>query len=337
MSSSTKKTLLSGVKPTCIPTLGNYIGAVNNWRRLQDEYNCFFPVVDLHAITEPIDPKILYDNTMTIAATYLACGISPDHSAIFVQSHLMEHAQLAWMLTCQTGMGELGRMTQYKDKLAKQESSIRAGLFSYPILMAADILLYDTHVVPVGEDQKQHVELTRDLAQRLNASFGEGTVVMPEPVIPKVGARIMDLQNPTAKMSKSDVEGKGVIFLLDSDKEILKKIKSAVTDSGSEIRFAEDKPGVSNLLTIHSVLSGKSITQLEQEYASKMYGHLKVDTAELAVSVLGPIRENIIRLTTTDRGYLDELLAKGAARARERAAATLKRISASIGFYPPRG
>ncbi len=330
------QTLLSGVKPTSIPTLGNYIGAVQNWRKMQSDFDCFFPVVDLHAITEPIDPKILHNYTMTIAATYLACGITPAESAIFVQSHVPEHSQLAWLLTCFTGMGELGRMTQFKDKQDKHENSIRAGLFCYPVLMAADILLYDTHVVPVGEDQKQHVELTRDLAQRLNSTYGPKTVVVPQPVIPKVGARIMDLQNPLAKMSKSDAEGKGTIFLLDSDKDILKKLKSAVTDSGTEIKFGEDKPGVSNLLTIQSVLSGKSIAELEEAYAGKMYGHLKVETADLVLSVIKPIRENIIRLTTSDRAYLDDLLAQGAVKARERAAATLKRISDAIGFFPPK-
>lgn len=329
---SDKKILLSGSKASATPTLGNYLGAFVNWVKLQENYECLFPVVDLHSITEPISPEELLYNSKMVLACYIAAGIDPDKSAVFIQSHVPEHAELAWLLTCFTGMGELSRMTQFKDKSQKQAKGIMAGLFSYPILMAADILLYDTAVVPVGDDQKQHVELTRDIAERMNSRLGN-LFVVPTPVIAQVGARIMDLQNPLSKMSKSDETGKGVIYLTDSDKDILKKVKSAVTDSGSVIEYSEEKAGIANLLSIHATLSGKTIPQIVQEYEGKMYGHLKVDTAELVVEKIGPVRDTITRLLN-DSEYLNGIMKKGADKARERAQKKIDQVYRAVGFIP---
>ncbi|MVT27192.1 tryptophan--tRNA ligase [Nesterenkonia alkaliphila] len=317
--------------------LGSYIGALLNWIKTQQEYDAFFMIVDLHAITVPQDPEVLREATRRTAAQYIAGGIDPERSTLFVQSHVPEHTQLAWVLMTQTGMGEAGRMTQFKDKSAKQGAdSAGVGLFTYPILQAADILLYQPYGVPVGEDQKQHIELTRDLAQRFNHRFGE-TFRIPKPLIPEVGARIYDLQDPSVKMSKSASSPTGLINLTDTDKQIAKKIKSAVTDDGTEIRFdREAKPGVSNLLSIYSVLSGKGIDQLVEEYQGKMYGHLKVDLAELAVGTLGPIRDRAAELLQ-DPAELDALLAKGAAKARETAAPTLAEAYQKVGFLPAAG
>ncbi|GFZ92368.1 tryptophan--tRNA ligase [Nesterenkonia alkaliphila] len=330
--------VLSGMQPTGDSLhLGSYIGALLNWIKTQQEYDAFFMIVDLHAITVPQDPEVLREATRRTAAQYIAGGIDPERSTLFVQSHVPEHTQLAWVLMTQTGMGEAGRMTQFKDKSAKQGAdSAGVGLFTYPILQAADILLYQPYGVPVGEDQKQHIELTRDLAQRFNHRFGE-TFRIPKPLIPEVGARIYDLQDPSVKMSKSASSPTGLINLTDTDKQIAKKIKSAVTDDGTEIRFdREAKPGVSNLLSIYSVLSGKGIDQLVEEYQGKMYGHLKVDLAELAVGTLGPIRDRAAELLQ-DPAELDALLAKGAAKARETAAPTLAEAYQKVGFLPAAG
>nr|WP_223881409.1 tryptophan--tRNA ligase [Nesterenkonia ebinurensis] len=330
--------VLSGMQPTGDSLhLGNYVGALLNWVRMQEQHDAYFMIVDLHAITMPQDPAALREATRRTAAQYIAGGIDPDRSTPFVQSHVPEHAQLAWVLMTQTGMGEAARMTQFKDKSAKEGSEhAGVGLFTYPILQAADILLYQPYGVPVGEDQKQHIELTRDLAQRFNHRFGE-TFRIPKPLIPEQGARIYDLQDPTAKMSKSASSPNGVLLLTDTDKKIAKKIKSAVTDDGAEIRYDPAvKPGISSLLSIYSVLGGKSIPELEAEYADKMYGHLKVDLAELAVATLGPVRDRTAELLN-DPGELDTLLAKGAAKARETASSTLAEVYQKVGFLPAAG
>ena len=327
--------VLSGMQPSGDSLhLGSYLGALLNWVGTQEHYDAYFFIPDLHAITVPQPPGQLRERVRRTAAQYIAGGIDPSRSTLFVQSHVPEHAQLAWVLTSLTGMGEASRMTQFKDKTAKRGAeSASVGLFSYPMLMAADILLYQPHGVPVGEDQKQHVELTRNLAQRFNHRFGE-TFRVPEPFVPDVGARIYDLQEPTVKMSKSASSANGLINLDDTDKQIAKKIKSAVTDDGTEIRFDRAaKPGVSNLLTIYSVLTGRPIEALEADYQGKMYGHLKVDLADIAVERIGPVRDQTLQLLQ-DPSELDALLAKGAAKARSVAAETLKDVYGKVGFLP---
>lgn len=327
--------VLSGMQPSGDSLhLGNYLGALVNWVKTQEDYDAFFFIPDMHGITVPHDPESLRERTRLTAAQFVAGGIDVERSTLFVQSHVPEHAQLAWVLTCLTGMGEATRMTQFKDKAAKQGTeNAGVGLLTYPMLMAADILLYQPHGVPVGDDQKQHVELTRNLAQRFNHRFGE-TFRVPEPFIPEVGARIYDLQNPTAKMSKSAESPNGLLNLMDTDKRIAKKIKSAVTDDGSEIRFdREAKPGVSNLLSIYSAVTDKSIAELEAEYEGKMYGHLKVDLAEAVVARLGPVRDRAEELLQ-DPAELDSLLARGAAKARDVAGETLARAYEKVGFLP---
>ncbi len=324
--------MLSAIQPTNDPTLGTYLGALVNWVKLQSEYDCLFFAVDLHSITaDKPDPKELRELTYRSIASYLAAGISPDDATLFVQSHVPQHAELAWVLTCFAYMGELGRMTQFKDKSQKLGESISAGLFAYPVLMAADILLYGAHLVPVGDDQKQHVELTRDIALRFNNRYAEDLFVVPEPFIPPVGARIMSFQNPTAKMSKSDPDPNGPVFLTDSDDVIRKKIKRAVTDSGSEVTLSEDKPGIANLLTIQSAITGTPVAKLVETYRGKQYGHLKVDTAEIVVQAIGPVRDRATKLLA-DRSYLDDILRKGADKASARAQATLSRVYDRVGF-----
>lgn len=326
--------LFSGTQPSGIPTLGNYVGALRNWVALQEDYACLYSLVDLHAITVRQDPAELRERCMQLAALYLACGLDPAKSTIFVQSHVPAHTQLAWVLNCYTYMGELNRMTQYKDKSAKHADNLNAGLYSYPVLMAADILLYGTELVPVGQDQKQHLELARDIATRFNNLYGD-IFTVPEPYIPKVGARVMSLQEPTRKMSKSDATEGGYISLLDPPKKIEKKLKRAVTDSGEDITFdVENKPGVSNLLAINSAVTGKSIAELEVEYADKLYGHLKVGTAEAVVAVIEPLQAEYERLIA-DRGELESILAKGAAAAREQAAPILEKVYQAVGFPAP--
>lgn len=340
------QTMLSAMTPSNRLQLGNYLGALKNWVKLQKEYECLFFAVDLHAITVRQDPAQLRDLTLRAVANYIAGGIDPEHSLLFIQSHVPEHAELAWVLSCFTYMGELERMTQYKDKSAKQGASIGVGLFTYPALMAADILLYQTHLVPVGDDQKQHLEITRDVAIRMNNLFtplpkgkkpGEvpQLFTVPEVFIPPVGARIMSLQNPTSKMSKSDTESGGSIFLSDSDAEILKKVKRAVTDSGTEVTLDDSKPGVKNLLTIQAAITGKPIQDIVASYAGKQYGHLKVETAEIVVEAIRPIREKTDQLLA-DRAYLDSILKKGAEKAREKAQRTLRDVYEKVGFIPRR-
>ena len=323
--------VFSGVKPTGDVHIGNYIGAFRHFVTDQDEYDCIYCIVDLHAITVPIEPAELRRHSHEIAAVYLACGIDPNRSTLFVQSHVPEHAELAWVLGCYTMFGEARRMTQFKDKAAKQkEASVSVGLFSYPILMAADILLYDADRVPVGDDQRQHLELTRDVAQRFNGRYGD-TFVVPEAAIPKVGARIMDLQVPTAKMSKSEDSPQGTIDLLDPPDVIRKKIKVAVTDSGREIVARDDKPAIANLLSIFSAASGESIEALEQRYQGKGYGDFKNDVAEALVAYLTPVQERY-RTYAEDPAELDRVLDFGAEKAQAIAVKTLDRVYERIGF-----
>ncbi|MET9262777.1 tryptophan--tRNA ligase [Amycolatopsis sp. NPDC004079] len=327
--------VLSGIQPTADSFhLGNYLGALRQWVRLQDTHDTFYCVVDLHAITVEQDPKVLLERTRRSAAQLLAIGVDPARSALFVQSHVPEHAQLSWVLECQTGFGEAGRMTQFKDKAAKQGSDhASVGLFTYPVLMAADILLYQTNAVPVGEDQRQHLELTRNLAQRFNSRFGK-TFVMPEPFIVKDTAKIYDLQEPTAKMSKSAATANGLVELLEDPKRSAKKIRSAVTDTGREVRFdREEKAGVSNLLTIYSALTDRSVADLETAYEGKGYGDLKKDLAEVLVDWVTPLQESV-QSYLDDVAELDRILAAGARQAREVASATLASVYERIGFLP---
>lgn len=330
--------IFSGMQPTSDSLqLGNYLGALTQWVALQDGNEAIYCVVDLHALTVAPDPSVLRERTRRTAAQYLAAGVDPERSTLFVQSHVAEHAELAWTLSCLTGYGEAARMTQFKDKSAKQGTEgTTVGLFTYPVLMAADILLYDTNRVPVGEDQRQHLELTRDLAQRLNARFGADTVVVPEPHIVKSTAKIYDLQDPTAKMSKSAASPNGLIELLDDPKRIAKRIRSAVTDTGHEIRFdPEGKPGISNLLTIFSALTGRSIPELEADYEGKGYGHLKVDLAGVVVDWVTPFQARVHEYLD-DPAQLDDVLEVGAGKAREIAAVTLERVYERTGLLARR-
>lgn len=330
---SRKKTMLSAVTPSNRITIGNWIGAIRNWVNLQNGYDCVFFSTDLHAITVRQDPKELKERTLQALALYIAAGIDPNKALLFIQSHVPQHAELAWILTCYTYMGELNRMTQYKDKSSKAGTNIGAGLFTYPVLMASDILLYQTHLVPVGDDQKQHVEITRDIALRLRNLYGEDLFTVPEPWIPSVGARIMSLQNPVAKMSKSDADPNATIYLDDPNDMIIKKIKRAVTDSGSEVTFEDSKPGVKNLVTIQSAITGKKPDEIVQAYAGKMYGHLKVETAEIVAQAVAPIRDKAAQLIQ-DRVHLESVLKKGAEKARERAEVTMAKVKERVGFIP---
>ncbi|MHB1172268.1 MAG: tryptophan--tRNA ligase [Lacisediminihabitans sp.] len=331
----TKPRLFSGMQPSADSLhIGNYIGALLQWKELQTTHDAVFCIVDLHAITVQQDPGLLRENTRRTAAQYIAAGIDPTASTLFVQSHVAAHPELAWVLNTITGFGEASRMTQFKDKAAKQGADAASvGLFAYPTLMAADILLYDTNVVPVGDDQRQHVELTRDLAARFNSRYGS-TFTIPEAMILKDTARIYDLQEPTAKMSKSAVSGSGVIWLLDEPSVTAKKIRSAVTDAGRDIRFdPETKPGISSLLTIFSVLGGRTIPELEDEYAGRGYGDLKKDLAEVVVDTFAPIRARTLDLLD-DPAELDRVLAGNADRAAEIADRTLATVYDRIGLLP---
>jgi len=332
-----KPIVFSGAQPSGELTIGNYMGALRQWVKMQDDYECIYCIVDLHAITVRQDPEKLRKATLDTLALYLAVGIDPKKSTIFVQSHVPEHSQLSWALNCYTYFGELGRMTQFKDKSARYETSnsesITAGLFDYPVLMAADILLYQTNQVPVGEDQKQHLELSRDIAARFNALYGE-VFTVPEPFIPKSGARVMSLQEPTKKMSKSDDNRKNVIGLLEDPKAVTKKIKSAMTDSEEPpvIRYdIKNKPGVSNLLDILSGVTGKAIPELEAEFEGQMYGHLKGAVAEAVSGMLTEVQERFNRFRS-DEAYLQQVMKEGAEKARARASVTLKKAYEAIGF-----
>ena len=339
MSTATgSRRIFSGVQPTSDSLhLGNALGAVTQWVALQDEHDSFFCVVDLHAITIPQDPDALRRRTLVTAAQYLALGIDPVRSTVFVQSHVPAHTQLAWVLGCFTGFGQASRMTQFKDKSARQGSdATTVGLFTYPVLQAADVLAYDSDLVPVGEDQRQHLELARDIAQRFNGRFPD-TFVVPDVLIPKATAKIYDLQLPTAKMSKSASTDAGLINLLDDPALSAKKIRSAVTDSEREIRYdIEAKPGVSNLLTIFSAVTGVGIDKLVDGYAGRGYGDLKKDTADAVVEFVGPIQARVDELMA-DRTELESVLAAGAQRAEEVAGKTVRRVYDRLGFLPQRG
>jgi tryptophanyl-tRNA synthetase len=324
-----RKRIFSGAQPTGNVHLGNYLGALRNWVALQREYESFFCIVNLHAITLPQDPKVLAAKTRELARIYLAVGIDPEVSTIFVQSDVAEHAELTWLLNCVTRMSELERMTQFKDKARKQEENVGVGLFDYPVLMAADILLYQTDLVPVGEDQKQHLELTRDIAIRFNRDYGE-TFRVPDPFIPKVGARIMSLADPAKKMSKSDEESEsGCIMLLDDADAVRRKFKRAVTDSGTEIRFDAKRPAINNLLTIYHLLTEKTPAEIEAHFDGKGYANLKEELADVTVEFLKPFQE---RVRDIDDAKLDGTLERGAARAESIAGPTLDQAKASMGL-----
>jgi len=332
---SNKPIVLSGCQPSGQLTLGNYMGALKQWVSMQDDHDCLYMLVDLHAITVRQEPKQLYEACLDALALYLACGIDPEKSTLFVQSHVPQHAQLSWVLNCYTQMGELNRMTQFKDKSAKNENNINVGLYDYPVLMAADILMYQADKVPVGDDQKQHLELTRDVATRVNNLYGN-ILRVPEPHIPEFGARIMSLQEPEKKMSKTDVNPNNFIGLLEDPKKITKKIKRAVTDSDEQANIyyhPQEKPGVSNLLTLLSLSTGKSVDTLVPEYQDKMYGHLKGDVADAVVALLNPIQARFADLRQ-HRDYLDQVMKTGAEKASARAEITLQKVYEAVGFVP---
>jgi tryptophanyl-tRNA synthetase len=327
------KRIFSGAQPTGNVHLGNYLGALRNWVALQKEYESFFCIVNLHAITNAQDPRILAEKTRELARIYLAVGIDPEISTVFVQSDVPHHAELAWLLNCVTRMSELERMTQYKDKVRKQQENVSVGVFDYPVLMAADILLYQTDLVPVGEDQKQHLELTRDIAIRFNRDYGE-TFRVPEAFIPKVGARIMSLADPLKKMSKSDEESEAAcIMLLDDADAVRRKFKRAVTDSGTEIRFDATRPAITNLLTIYHLLTDKSKDEIEEHFSGHGYAKLKEGLADVTIEFLRPFQE---RARSIDDGKLDQILERGAAHAEEIAEATLAKAKVSMGLVGAR-
>jgi tryptophanyl-tRNA synthetase len=323
-----KKRIFSGAQPTGQLHIGNYLGALKNWVTLQDEYESFYCIVNLHAITLPQEPEVLRQKTLDLARIYLAAGLDPERATIFIQSDVPEHSELTWILSCVSRMGELERMTQFKDKGKGNRERAGVGLFTYPVLMAADILLYQTNLVPIGQDQKQHLELTRDLAERFNRDFGE-TFAIPDAYIPPVGAKIMSLQEPDKKMSKSDENANGSIFLLDDADTITKKIKRAVTDSGTEITFDDTRPAITNLLTIYHLLTGKTSEECEAHYAGKGYGHFKSELAEVVIEFLRPFQE---RVKQYDEPTLNGILKPGAEKARTIASKTLADVYSKIGI-----
>ncbi len=330
-----KKVLFSGIKPSGDLTIGNYIGAINSWKKMTEDYNCYFSIVNLHAITVKQDPALLYDRTLNLLATYIASGLDPDKCTLFVQSQVPAHSELGWLLTCNSYMGELNRMTQYKDKVDKLEGkNIGAGLFSYPILMAGDILLYDTEVVPVGIDQKQHVELTRDIATRFNNAYGE-TFKIPEPVIPKTGAKIMDLTDPTKKMSKSDQGGSisqnSYILLDDAPEVVVKKLKKAVTDNLGNVAYNDEQHGVKNLLNIYASLTNTSIEDSVKHFEGANYGKFKGEVAEAINETLRPIQAEKSRLLD-DKSYLANIYNAGSQKANEKANIKLQEVKSKIGL-----
>ena len=330
-----KKRILSGNQPSGAVTLGNYVGALRNWVELQksDEYECYFMLADLHTITVRQEAKVLRKNAIDLLALFLAAGIDPQKSPVFFQSHVPAHVQLSWVLSCNTYMGELSRMTQFKDKSRKHADNINAGLFTYPVLMAADILLYQADLVPVGEDQKQHLEITRDIAKRFNNAYSE-TFKIPEPYIPKVGARIMSLQDPTQKMSKSDPNENAYILLLDKPNAIVRKIKRAVTDSGSEVRRGEGKEGIENLMSIYGAVTGKTMEETEAEFEGKGYGVFKSAVADAVVAALEPIQKRYAELTAS-RDYLEDVYRSGAQIAERTAFKTIAKVYRKVGFIQP--
>lgn len=327
-----QKILFSAVQPSGAVTIGNYIGAIKNWVALQDEYRCFYAVADLHAITVKQEPSALRRNTLELLALFIACGVDPDKCVLFVQSHVPAHCELTWALNTITYPGELSRMTQFKDKSARHAENVNMGLMDYPVLMAADILLYQSALVPVGADQKQHLELSRDLALRFNNRYGL-TFTVPEPYILKEnGAKIMSLADPAKKMSKSDDNVNAFVTMTDDKDTVIRKFKRAVTDSDSEIRFAEEKPGISNLLTIYSVFSGKSVKESEAEFSGKGYGDFKLAVGETVADALAPIQKKRAELLS-DKAYLDSVMKAGAGSAFKAARKTLSKVYRKIGFY----
>ena len=327
-----KKVIFSGIQPSGDLTLGNYLGALKNWVKLQDEYDCYFCIVDLHAITVRQEPKDLRQKTLEVMALYIAAGIEPEKNTIFIQSHVSAHSEAAWLLNCYTYMGELGRMTQFKEKSKKYGDNIGVGLFDYPVLMASDILLYETDLVPVGSDQKQHLEMTRDIAERFNNAYSP-TFTVPEPYIAENGARVMDLQDPSKKMSKSEGSSNGNILVLDPPEVIRKKINRAVTDSVGIVRFTDEQPGVKNLMTIYKVLSQLSYEDMERKYEGQGYAQFKKDIAEAIVEELLPIQDKV-KIILTDKGYLEEIYKKGAEKANYISNKMLRKMQKKIGFIP---
>ncbi len=327
-----KKIIFSGIQPSGDLTLGNYLGAVKNWAALQEEYHCYYCVVDLHAITVRQDPATLRKRTLDVMSILIASGLDPQKNILYMQSHVSAHAELAWILNCFTYMGELSRMTQFKEKSAKVGDNINAGLFTYPALMAADILLYQADLVPVGVDQKQHLELTRDVATRFNNIYGD-VFTIPEPYIPKAGAKIMSLQEPEKKMSKSDDNENAFIALLDPPDVITRKLKRAVTDSDGEIRFAEDKPGVSNLLTIYSAITGKALAECEAEFAGQGYGVLKQRVTDAVIAELEPLQKRYAQVRG-DKAFLEQVMTENAQKAERAAKKTLLKVQKKIGLAP---
>lgn len=328
----TKKLIFSGIQPTGTFTLGNYIGAIRNWGPLQDEYRCVYCVVDMHAITVRQDPVKLRQNSLQAYALLLACGIDLDKSILFIQSHVRTHAELSWILSCNTQFGELSRMTQFKDKSQRHPDDVNAGLFTYPVLMAADILAYNADLVPVGIDQKQHLELTRNIAQRFNQRYGE-FFTLPEPYIPPVGAKIMSLQDPAKKMSKSDTNPNACILILDDKDTIIRKCKRAVTDSEAQVRYAEGKDGINNLMSIYSAITKKSYEEIQREFEGRGYGDFKTAVGETVAEELRPIREEYNRLMA-DKAYLESCYRDGAQKARTISQRTLDKVYKKIGFLP---
>ncbi len=331
MENERKQIVLSAIQPTGTPTLGNYLGALRNWKNMASDYDCLYAVADLHSITVRTDPKLLRQRTLDMYAILLALGLDPKKNTVLVQSHVPQHAQLSWILNCYTQFGEAARMTQFKDKSEKHPDNINVGLFDYPVLMAADILVYQSNFVPVGDDQKQHLELARDIANRFNGIYGD-VLTVPEPFIGKTGAKIMSLQEPTKKMSKSDLNTKSFISILEDDNVIVKKIKSAVTDSEAKVRFADGKDGVNNLMGIYSCCTGKSFEEIEKEFDGKGYGDFKGAVAEAVVEELRPLKEEYARLIN-DKAYLNECMKQGAEKASYRAEKTLRKVMKKVGFY----
>jgi len=325
-----RKVSFSGVQPSGNLTIGNYLGAIKNFPEFTEKYKCFYCVVDEHAITVRQNPAELRRRTYETLALYIACGLDPAKNTLYVQSHVPAHAELSWILNCYTMFGELSRMTQFKDKSAKHADNINAGLFTYPVLMASDILLYQTDVVPIGIDQKQHVELTRNIAERFNQVFPD-TFTIPEPIIPAAGAKIMSLQEPDKKMSKSDENENAVVRILDDRDTIIRKFKRAVTDSESEIRMSDDKPGVSNLITIYSCFTGKTVSEIEKEFEGRGYGEFKLAVGEACANRLAPVQEEYRRILA-DKAYLESVMKKGAEEAAYYARKTLSKVRRKIGF-----
>ena len=330
MADESKKRVFSGIQPTGGFTLGNYLGAIRHWGQLQDDYDCIYSVVDLHSITVRQDPKVLRRQIRESAALLLACGVDPQKAILFIQGDVHQHAELSWILGCYTQFGELSRMTQFKDKSQKHPENVNGGLFTCPVLMAADILLYQTDLVPIGADQKQHLELARNIAERFNGIYGD-TFVVPDGYFPKVAARVMSLQDPTSKMSKSDENVNAKIMLLDDGDLIVKKFRRAVTDSGSEIRAAEDKPGVTNLMSIYSACTGKSFEEIEREFDGKGYGDFKTAVGETVRDMLKPIQDRY-ELILSDKEGLNAVLKDGAEKASVLAARTLAKVRRKVGF-----